>query len=227
MAQPGASARRPVRVWDVPTRIGHWLFVLLIAASWWTAQNGRMELHRWSGYVILFLLVFRLWWGFAGSSTARFAGFVRGPRATWTYARGLLRRDVSDVVGHNPLGAFSVLALLLLMAAQVGLGLFSVDTDGIESGPLASWVSFEAGRWAAHWHHRAFNVLLALIGLHLAAIAFYLIWKRDNLIAPMLSGRRRLSRDAVAPRFAPPWRIAVGVVLAAAAAYAVMRGLRF
>src|SRR5690349_24353754 len=105
-----------VRVWDLPTRLVHWLLVLLVPFSWWTAESGRLEWHRWSGYGLLGLVLFRVYWGFFGSSTARFSRFVRGPRAIVAYLRGRLPASV----GHNPLGALSVLALLGLLIAQIG-----------------------------------------------------------------------------------------------------------
>src|SRR5690242_6646079 len=136
------NARVRVRVWDGPTRIAHWFMALLFGLSWWTAETGHLEWHRWSGYGLLGLLVFRILWGFFGSSTARFAQFLRGPREIVAYVRGRW----SLAPGHNPLGALSVLTLLLLLLAQVTLGLFAVDIDGIESGPLSSHVSFGTGR---------------------------------------------------------------------------------
>ena len=149
------------RVWDIPTRVVHWSFVLGLAFSWWTAETGRLEWHRWSGYTLLALVLFRVYWGFAGSSTARFRNFVRGPRAIREY----LRAPPAVTVGHNPLGALSVLALLGLLLMQIVLGLFAVDVDGIESGPLSLYVSFETGRACAEWHEVVFNALLALIAL--------------------------------------------------------------
>ncbi|MES1262768.1 MAG: cytochrome b/b6 domain-containing protein, partial [Peristeroidobacter soli] len=136
------------RVWDLPTRLTHWLFVIGLGVSWWTAETGRLEWHRWSGYALLALVSFRLYWGFVGSSTARFRNFVRGPRAIAAY----LRDGNGTSIGHNPLGALSVLALLGLLLAQIVLGLFAVDVDGIESGPLSLYVSFETGRACAEWH---------------------------------------------------------------------------
>src|SRR4051812_34776507 len=152
-------SRTRVRVWDVPTRVVHWLLVLFVAISWRTGTNGPMDYHRWSGYALLGLVLFRLYWGFFGSSTAKFAGFVRGPRQVVDYVRGRW----NPLAGHNPLGALSVLALIVLLLAQVALGLFTVDVDGIESGPLSLYVSFEAGRLAAKWHARVFDVLLWII----------------------------------------------------------------
>jgi cytochrome b len=123
-----------VPVWDVPTRLIHWLIVALVAASWWTGENGHMDWHRYSGYGLLGLVVFRVYWGIAGASTARFRQFVRGPRVIASYLRGRWE----TLPGHNPLGAISAVVLLALLLAQIVLGLFAVDVDGIESGPLSS-----------------------------------------------------------------------------------------
>src|SRR5262245_40644327 len=136
---PSRTGSKNVKVWDVPTRLVHWLMVLAVATSWWTGDTGRLEWHRWSGYTLLGLVIFRVYWGFFGSSTARFRQFVRGPREVASYLRGTWR----VTPGHNPIGAWSVLALIALLSAQVVLGLFAVDVDGIESGPLSLYVSFE------------------------------------------------------------------------------------
>ena len=106
-------------IWDLPTRLFHWLLVALIALSWWSAEYHQDELHIWLGMAVLSLLIFRLLWGFVGGSTARFANFIRGPRAVFGYLRGGWRG-----IGHNPLGALSVVALLAMAGIQVVLGLF-------------------------------------------------------------------------------------------------------
>lgn len=214
-----------VRIWDWPIRIFHWSLVAAIGFAWWTAETGRMQPHRWAGYVALALLAFRLFWGVAGGDTARFASFVRGPRAALAYARGLFDRTQPPSPGHNPLGGWSVIALLATTSALVVLGLFAVDVDGIESGPLASWVSFDVGRAAAQAHAVVFNLLLGLVALHVVAVLFYLIVRRDNLLAPMLRGFRPLERDP-GHRFAPPARVVLGVVLAAALAWLAASGFR-
>lgn len=214
-----------VRIWDWPIRIFHWSLAAAVGFAWWTAETGRMQPHRWAGYAILALLVFRLFWGVAGGDTARFASFVRGPRTAIAYARGLFDRTRPPSAGHNPLGGWSVIALLTTLSALVVLGLFAVDVDGIESGPLASWVSFDVGRAAAQAHAMVFNLLLGLVALHLVAVLFYLIVRRDNLVGPMLHGFRRLERDP-GHRFASPARIMLGVVLAAALAWLAARGFR-
>ncbi len=201
-----------IRVWDVPTRIVHWLFVVLLPLSWWTAEIERMEWHRYGGYALLGLLVFRIYWGFAGASTARFARFVKGPRALAAYLRGAW----TAAPGHNPLGALSVVALLALLAAQVTLGLFAVDVDGIESGPLSIFVSFDTGRSAAGLHKDVFNVLLAVVALHLLAILYYLFAKKQNLVGPMVHGAREGAFAADDVQFAGAARLWTGIVLAIA-----------
>ena len=214
------NARVRVRVWDGPTRIAHWLLVTLFGLSWWTAETGRLEWHRWSGYVLLGVLVFRILWGFVGSSTARFSQFVRGPREIVGYLRG--RWALAP--GHNPLGALSVLALLVLLLAQIVLGLFAVDVDGIESGPLAIHVTFETGRLCARWHHRVFTALEVLVALHVLAVAYYVLVKKDNLVGAMFSGRRGYRSQPAEPVMFASWaRIVIVVAIAVAIAWFVTR----
>ncbi len=203
-----------VKVWDGPTRLFHWLLVLLIAGAWWTAEKGDLVWHYRIGSGLLGLLVFRLIWGFIGSSTARFSGFVRRPRAVLAYLRG----RSPHAIGHNPLGALSVLALLGLTAVIVGLGLFASDEDGIFPGPLSHLVSYERSEQSAELHEDLFDFLLVLIAVHVAAILYYALFRRENLVGPMLTGAREVP-DWVEPmRPAPAWRLALAVMLAAAAA---------
>jgi cytochrome b len=219
---PEGDAR--VRVWDIPTRLTHWLLVILVALSWWTAETGRLEWHRWSGYVLLGLVVFRIYWGFVGSSTAKFSSFVRGPRVIAGYLKGRW----SAMAGHNPLGALSVVALLGLLLAQIALGLFAVDIDGIESGPLSLYVSFEAGRVASHWHCDLFNVLSGLIALHLVAVAWYVFFRKQPLFSAMVHGKRAYPEpqpDSV--QTASLLRLAIGIVIAVVLTWMVTRAFRF
>jgi cytochrome b len=178
------------RVWDLPTRLFHWLLVVLIPFSWWTAENRQTELHIWSGIAILTLLLFRLLWGFFGSSTARFVSFLRGPRAVLGYVRASWSWRA---VGHNPLGALSVIAMLLVLVAQVSLGLINSDEDGLVEGPLARHVSIETTEWAHGLHDTLFDVLLVLIAIHVAAILFYRIFLGRRLTKPMITGRAEIS----------------------------------
>ena len=178
------------RVWDLPTRLFHWLLVALVAFSWWSGKNDRIDLHIWSGIAILTLLVFLLFWGFFGSSTARFANFVRGPRAVFGYLRGQWRG-----IGHSPLGALSVVALLAALGLQVGLGLFSSDEDGLVSGPLAHFVSLDASEEIADLHDDFFNIVLALILIHVAAVLIYRVFGK-KLTGAMISGKAAVDPDA-------------------------------
>lgn len=210
-------------VWDGWVRAVHWLIAVLFAASWYT-HRANLAWHRYAGYALLTLVAFRIYWGFAGSTTARFAHFVKGPAGIVRYGRTLLHRGPSTVTGHNPIGAISVVLLLGLLLAQCLLGLFVTDIDGLESGPLSALVSFDMSRLLAGWHGRVFTVLQSLVGLHLVAVAFYLFGKRDNLIAPMVTGRKRILGDAQSLRFGRPWHAAAAVAVIAAIVWAVVRG---
>jgi len=207
-------------VWDLPTRLFHWLVVVAIAVSWWSAENRVMDVHRYSGYTLLGLLVFRVYWGFLGSSTARFAQFLRGPGSIARYVRD---PSAHTEPGHNPLGGWSAAVLLLLLIAQVVIGLFVTDIDGLESGPLSHLVSFDTSRTLADAHEIIFNVLLAFIALHVAAILFYLFVKRTNLISAMVTGRRIVVTRMTAMKPASFLKIWPGVALALLVVWYVTR----
>lgn len=204
MNPPGLQS--PVRVWDLPVRLVHWSFVILIPVLWLSAENGKLDLHRTVGLVILGLVVFRVLWGFFGSSTARFSGFVRGPAAIRDYLAGVRNGTGAPVVGHNPLGALSVLALLGALALQLGLGLIAKDEDGLYPGPLSHLVSYDLSDTAAELHEVFFNAIVALVVLHVAAILYYRFVKRENLVAPMITGRRAFASGVAAPRIAAGWK---------------------
>ena len=207
-----AGGKRRLKVWDLPTRIVHWLLVLLIPALWWTAEEGMIERHLMLGQLALGLLLVRLIWGFVGSSTARFSSFVRGPRAVADHLAG--RSEYR--LGHNPLGALSVVAMLALLFLQVGLGLFATDEDGLNSGPLAYLVSVDTSDAVSELHETAFWLLVAVIALHVAAILFYLFGKRDNLLRPMVVGTREAPDTAEEMRPASLLRFALSAAVAAA-----------
>jgi cytochrome b len=190
-------------VWDLPVRLFHWLLAALIAFSWWSVHNHHTDWHIWSGCAILTLLIFRLLWGFVGSSTARFSSFVRGPRAVVDYLRGRWRG-----VGHTPLGALSVIALLAAVFVQVGLGLISQDEDGIYAGPLANLVSSDTSDSARDFHETWFNVVLGLIILHVAAIIYYRLVRGQKLTKPMITGRDHLD-PGTEPMRPGKWWVAV------------------
>jgi len=199
-----------VTVWDWATRLFHWLIVGLVAFAWWTSETEHMDWHRIAGYAVIALLAFRLFWGVLGPGTARFAQFVRGPLSAWRYLSGRAKH----VIGHNPIGGWSVLTLLATLSVLTVSGLFAMDEDGLESGPLANAVTYGQATMAAEWHETAFNVLLGLVALHVLAIAFYAL-RGDNLIGPMITGRKTVPADVAAPAPATKWALVTGLVLAA------------
>jgi cytochrome b len=175
-------------VWDLPVRLFHWSIVLLIGLSWWSAEKSFDRLHFWSGHALLFLLVFRILWGFAGSSTARFATFVRGPAAVVAY----LRDGGNGQSGHSPVGALSVIAMLLALMVQISSGLIQIDDDDFVEGPLAGLVSYDTAVLSHDVHEWSFNLLLGLVALHLLALAYYRLVRGRSLIKPMVTGRAAL-----------------------------------
>ena len=214
----------PVKLWDLPVRLVHWGFVALLPGLWWTSREGNMPIHKLLGYSLLALVIFRVIWGFVGSETARFRSFIKSPRIVTLYVARLVKGEQETIVGHNPLGGWSVLALIGLLASDLAFGLFTQDVDGIESGPLARFVSYDAADWARGWHSALFNALLVAVAVHLVAIVFYLAIKRDNLIGPMISGRKSMSRHQVTPRTVSAWRAIFVTVISGGVAYWVAMG---
>ncbi len=203
---------RLARIWDIPTRAIHWAIALLIPFLWWTHKTDHMDWHIIAGVAVSALLVFRIFLGFFGAETSRFSSFLRGPRSVWNYLRGSASVRTA---GHNPLGGWSVASMLGLLILQTGLGLFASEEDGLEAGPLADFVTFDQTRLASQLHAVLFNGLFVLIGVHIAAILFYQL-RGDNLVGPMITGRKRLSEATKSPVFASGWILALGLALAVA-----------
>lgn len=224
-AQGGKTA---IRIWDLPTRLVHWMLAALVGLSWFTGKSGAMAWHRWSGYAVLTLVLFRIYWGFVGSSTARFSHFLRGPGVVWSHAKTLFKRLSGRTVGHNPLGGWSIMVMLLLLLLQTGLGLFAVDVDGIESGPLADLVSFDEGRRIALWHGKVVDILLFFIALHLSAVVYHGFYKRENLVIAMLTGNKSLPPSTEpAISFVTLWRAVMGLAVIALLMVALITRLQF
>jgi cytochrome b len=190
-SKPAATPGRPVLVWDLPTRLFHWLLVALVIVSFVSGKIGGtwMQYHLWSGYAVLTLLAFRLVWGFVGGRHVRFSAFVHGPRAVRRYARTLLQPDAPRYLGHNPMGGWSVMAMLAALVLQAGTGLFAND-DIFTEGPLYPLVSKATSDGLTVIHKLNQQVILVLVGVHIMAVLFYLIIKHENLIQPMFSGRK-------------------------------------
>lgn len=214
---------RPVVVWDLPTRLFHWLLVGLMAVSYVTVEIGgnAMQLHAWSGFTILGLVLFRVAWGFAGSTPSRFKTFLVGPRRVKSYVQTLLRPDGPHHLTHNPLGGWSVAAMLSAALVQAATGLFASD-DIMTQGPLNRLVSSQTGRLLTDLHELNADLILVLAAVHVAAVLFHLVYKHDNLIAPMITGRKPWTGPVGDMRPAPLWRaLAIAALAAAAVAWLV------
>ena len=185
------------RVWDIPTRLFHWALVVCVVAGWLLGENmtfGNINWHFWLGYTTGGLLVFRMIWGFIGPPHARFSALLPAPASVRAYLGHVMERRPSGVPGHNPLGALSVLALLTTLTVQVMTGLMSESDDFFSGGPLAPMIPDSMVRAANEIHEISSTVLLWLVGLHIAALVFYLVWKRENLIRPMVTGIKKVRR---------------------------------
>ena len=216
-----------VKVWDAPVRLFHWLLVLLFAFMFVSGnlKGDWMEWHMRSGYAILALVLFRILWGFAGSTFARFSSFLAGPSAGIAFAGKLLARTPAPSAGHNPLGGWMVLALLLALLFQVGTGLFANDDILIE-GPLAPLVSKALSNQLTSWHYWNTNVLLALVAVHLLAVLYHAVVMKENLIGAMFTGLKRMPADAagiVVARFTSLWLALVLLAVAAIAVYLIVK----
>lgn len=210
-----SESKEMQEVWDLPVRLFHWLLPIGLAAQWYTVEEGWMEAHAIGGELLLILVVFRILWGFFGSETARFAQFLRGPAAVAAQLRGGIR----PAVGHDAAGGWMIVILLAALFVQAVMGLFAVDDIGLFYGPLAGLVSESRSETLAHWHHEGFEIILVLVGLHVAAVLWYAAVRRERLIGPMITGRKAAAQ---APRMAPAGR---ALLLAAAAALAVRGGI--
>ena len=241
-----AEPRVDVKVWDLPIRLFHWILTALFIFQLATGMAGGdlMTWHIYSGYAVLALLIFRVLWGFAGSTHARFASFVTGPAATLRFARRLLSEEAVPQLGHNPLGGWMVVALLVTFTLQAVTGLFAFD--GVAAaGPLARLVSPETSNRLSEVHDWNVNVLLLLVMLHIAGVLFHALAKAESLVRPMFTGikrvpaallqerrearrdaplRRAASREPSATRIASSW-LALALFLAAAAVVALLATL--
>lgn len=213
---------RPVGVWDPWVRLVHWSIVVLIGLSYGSAQYGNMRLHYWSGYAVLALVLFRLAWGFLGSDTARFTRFLRSPSVAFRHLGHLARREPDREIGHNAAGGWMVLVLLALLLAQPLTGLFA-DSGYGDHGPLAKWVSGATSDWLTGLHHRLINWLLLAVALHLLAVLAYRLLKGQNLVLPMLTGRKVLPAEAAPPRMGSPLLALLLLGLATMLVYAISR----
>jgi cytochrome b len=217
----GQGSERRVRIWDVPTRLFHWLLALLILAAYLSHEFSTIQRHMQVGYVVLTLVGFRLLWGVVGSETSRFASFVPTPRWTAGYVRGLLAGRPPKTVGHNPLGSLLIYLMLALVAFQAITGLYA--NDGIFSeGPLAKLVGDDTSDLLTDWHTQSFWVLVGCIAVHVTANVVAELVFRQPLIRAMITGAKPVPADQPAPRLRPAWWALPPLVIAAAVVWYVV-----
>lgn len=215
---------RQIRVWDLPTRLFHWALAICVVGLVITGNIGGdvMPLHFRFGYAVLSLLLWRIVWGLVGGHWSRFVNFIYAPRSVLNYIKGQGRPQ--DSVGHNPLGAFSVFGLLAFLLGQVGSGLLSDDEIAF-AGPMSKFVS-NATVSLATWYHKEVGkaVILVLVVLHIAAILFYFVKKKENLVRPMVMGDKDVHADLPASRdnAATRWVALAVLALSSAAVYSLV-----
>ena len=218
---------KQVRVWDAPVRLFHWalalLFVFMIVSG--KMKGDWMVWHMRTGYAILALVLFRILWGFAGSTYARFSSFLAGPSAAVAFMKKAFARAPAPYASHNPLGGWMVIALLAALLFQVGTGLFAND-DVLVEGPLASLVRKDLSDKLTSWHYWNVNLLLVLVAVHVVAVAYHAVVMKENLIGAMFTGVKRMPAGApedASARFASPWLALVLLGLAALAVYLIVK----
>jgi cytochrome b len=215
---------RIVTVWDIPIRLFHWLIAVLVAAAYATWRLNWMEWHSRVGSLLLALLIFRLLWGVFGGDTARFSRFVAAPRAAARHLAQSFRREPDRQVGHNPAGGWMVLLLLALLLAETLTGVY-VDNDIANVGPLTAVTPAPVANAVEALHAILWDALLAAIVLHIAAIAGYAAVKGQNLLLPMITGRKRMPASIVPPRMAGLLRAGILLAGSGIAAAALVRFL--
>ncbi|MDE2005762.1 MAG: cytochrome b/b6 domain-containing protein [Rhodospirillales bacterium] len=219
-----SAPSRPVRIWDLPVRLFHWGTVALIPVLWITERENWMEMHVQAGLVLLGLVIFRLLWGLFGSAPARFARFLRPPREAIFHLREMFHPEPDDSPGHNPAGGWMVALLLALLLGESVIGVF-VNNEVADEGPLSAALPAWVLNLATDLHWWLFLVLLGAVALHLTAIAAYRVLKGQNLVLPMLTGRKTLPVSVPPPAIAGLARAIPSAALAAAGAWALDRFL--
>lgn len=222
---PPVPTELHVRVWDLPTRLFHWVLVLLIATLWLSATRGWMTIHYVCGVAALVLILFRIAWGFFGSTTARFSDFAAPPGRVFAYLRALGRGESQPHAGHNPAGGWMVMTFLLLLLAQSALGLFANDEFDFK-GPLAEFISGKRSDLLTRVHVFLFDAVLVCIWLHVCAVTFYALVKRDQLIGAMLHGNKPVARVPSGAHLKFVSALKAALVLGAIAAVVVLLVLR-
>jgi cytochrome b len=212
------AAHEKVKVWDIGVRVFHWALVICIVGAFVTIKTNQTTLHSYFGYTILTLILFRLIWGFAGGTHARFTSFIAGPSRVIAYLKTTFKRDSEHAVGHNPIGGLSVIAMILAIGFQAASGLF-INDDITFEGPLFAWVGKELSDKLTGWHKLNEKIIMALVLVHLSAIIFHKLFKKESLVKPMFTGNKVLPAGTPASRGGSASLALIILLLCAVAVY--------
>jgi cytochrome b len=190
---------RREKIWDPVTRLWHWVLVVAVVLGWSFGEFmsfSTIQYHFYCGYTVLGLILFRCVWGLFGPEPVRVRALLPNPRALLAYVKRLGARVPSGTPGHNPLGALAVIAMIALLGLQASSGLFIESEDYFEAAPLAHLVSDAVTNQLIWWHKLVAKLILGVVVLHVGAIFFYLLWKKENLIIAMITGWKWVKSDA-------------------------------
>ncbi len=223
--KPTTGLILPMKIWDLPTRLFHWILVVLIAGSYVTIKLNMLALHMLCGEAILVLLLWRLVWGLIGSETARFSQFIRHPFAAIRHLLHFPRREPDTQIGHNEAGGWMVVGILALLLAQVGTGLFGRNDEDFVEGPLSKLIAGPLSETLLTLHFLTFDLIKIVVLLHVIAIIAYAVVKRHDLVRPMLTGKKRLPAATPAPRMVSPMLAGVVLIVMAALVWLAVTGI--
>ncbi|MGL4635540.1 MAG: cytochrome b/b6 domain-containing protein [Beijerinckiaceae bacterium] len=219
-----------VKAWDWPTRAFHWTLVFCVISAWASFKladrigDPTLVWHRWNGYAILVLVVFRIIWGFAGSSTSRFTAFVTWPWTALRYGLDLFSDKKRHFLGHNPMGSWMILMLLSALLIQGGLGLFSLEHNELVAGPLKRLIAHETSEKVTKLHVQGINVIFALVAMHITANVLYGWLKKDKLIKAMVTGEKPAEAYEDAPEMTPVSNVTLRAAVCLGAAIVIVFG---
>jgi len=223
MTEPNTENITKIFVWDLPTRLFHWFLLSLVVTSvltglGWSGLEDESDIHTWSGIGVLTLILFRLGWGIFGGRHARFTDFIKGPLSVLRYLKGLVTGKHEQWLGHNPMGGVSVIAMIVLLGLQAGMGLFTNDDSSVE-GPLFNLISKDTSDYITWLHYLNSIALYVVIGTHVMAIISYRLMG-EHLVAAMVHGYKKVIKGSVVAA-----RDAKGNIIVAIITLAISAGL--